>query len=86
MPPSANERGIEAMERIESLSSKLLGRRWGLSHRTLERWRHDGTGPAFLKIGGRVVYRLEDVQAFESTLVRQPVKPGFAPAPSRGPR
>jgi hypothetical protein len=74
------------MERIESLSSKLLGRRWGLSHRTLERWRHDGNGPAFLKIGGRVVYRLEDVQAFESTLVRQPVKPGLAPEPSRGPR
>ncbi len=84
--PSANEGGIEAMERIESLSSKLLGRRWGLSHRTLERWRHDGTGPAFLKIGGRVVYRLEDVQAFEITLVRQPVKPGFALEPSRGPR
>lgn len=85
MPPSANEGGIEAMERIESLSSKLLGRRWGLSHRTLERWRHDGTGPAFLKIGGRVVYRLEDVQAFEITLVRHPGKPGFAPEPSRGP-
>jgi predicted site-specific integrase-resolvase len=67
------------MERIECLSSKLLARRWGLSHRTLERWRHEGTGPAFLKIGGRVKYRLEDVQAFEKDRVRHQVaaaKPG----------
>ena len=26
------------MERIECLNSKRLARRWGLSHRTLERW------------------------------------------------
>ena len=58
MPPSANEGGIEAMELSECFSEKLLARRWGLSHRTLERWRHDEIGPAYLKIGGRIVYRL----------------------------
>lgn len=42
-----------------------LSRRWGISHRTLERWRYLGEGPAFLKIGGRVLYRLEDVEMFE---------------------
>jgi len=31
----------------------------------LERWRWLGQGPRYLKIGGRVVYRLEDVEAFE---------------------
>lgn len=56
----------------KNLNSKLLGRRWGLSHRTLERWRHDGIGPVFLKVGGRIVYRLEDILAFEGAQVCQP--------------
>ncbi|PKP69529.1 MAG: hypothetical protein CVT82_10450 [Alphaproteobacteria bacterium HGW-Alphaproteobacteria-4] len=43
-----------------------LANRWNISHRTLERWRWTGTGPAFLKLGGRVVYRSEDVEAFEA--------------------
>lgn len=43
-----------------------LSRRWGLSPRTLERWRRLGQGPRFLKIGGRVLYRLEDVEAVEA--------------------
>lgn len=42
-----------------------LAARLNISPRTLERWRWTGEGPAFLKIGGRVVYRLEDVDAFE---------------------
>jgi hypothetical protein len=47
-----------------------LARRWKLSPRTLERWRWTGEGPKFVKLGGRVVYRLEDVEAFESDNVR----------------
>ena len=48
-----------------------LARRWSLSERTLERWRWLGEGPRFLKLGGRVLYRLEDVEAFEAEQVRQ---------------
>ena len=59
------------MDRVKSLTGKLLGRRWGLSYRTLERWRVQKAGPAYLKIGGRVVYRLEDVAAFEAARLRQ---------------
>lgn len=47
-----------------------LARRWKISHRTLERWRWTGQGPAFLKIGGRVVYRVADVEAFEAAQCR----------------
>jgi predicted site-specific integrase-resolvase len=47
------------------LNQVHLARRWNISPRTLERWRWTGEGPAFLKIGGRVVYRLEDVETFE---------------------
>jgi hypothetical protein len=43
-----------------------LSRRWTLSPRTLERWRWLRQGPDYLKIGGRVVYRLEDIEAFET--------------------
>jgi len=36
----------------------------GLSIRTLEKHRTCGTGPRYSKLGGRVVYRLEDLQAW----------------------
>jgi hypothetical protein len=48
-----------------------LARRWKLSPRTLERWRWLGQPPRFLKIGGRVVYRLEDIEAFEAEQLRE---------------
>lgn len=32
-----------------------------VSPRTLERWRLEGTGPKFLKLGRRVVYRASDM-------------------------
>ena len=47
-----------------------LANRWRLSPRTLERWRWERIGPPFLKIGGRVVYRLSDIEAFEQLGVR----------------
>lgn len=36
----------------------------GLSIRTLEKHRIYGTGPRYSKIGGRVVYRVEDLQTW----------------------
>ena len=63
------------MERTDCLSEKLLARRWGFSHRTLERWRHDGTGPTYLKIGGRVAYRLSDIEAYEASRQRNVIVP-----------
>jgi len=50
---------------IRHLNQVQLARRWSLSPRTLERWRWLKEGPQYLKIGGRVVYRLEDVETFE---------------------
>ncbi|HBS49287.1 MAG TPA: DNA-binding protein, partial [Rhodobacteraceae bacterium] len=37
---------------------------------TLERWRWTGEGPKFIKLGGRVIYRFEDVEAFEAERIR----------------
>jgi predicted DNA-binding transcriptional regulator AlpA len=36
----------------------------GLSGRTLEKHRTYGTGPRYSKLGGRVVYSVEDLQAW----------------------
>ncbi|HMQ94294.1 MAG TPA: helix-turn-helix domain-containing protein [Amaricoccus sp.] len=44
-----------------------LAQRWRLSTRTLQRWRRDSTGPAYLRLGRRIVYRLSDIEAFEAT-------------------
>ena len=48
------------------LNQVRLADRWQISPRTLERWRWTGEGPAFVKIGGRVVYRIADVEAYEN--------------------
>jgi hypothetical protein len=61
------------MEQPRHLSEKLLARRWGISHRTLERWRHDARGPAYLKIGGRIVYPFDDIETYETARRRAPV-------------
>jgi hypothetical protein len=47
------------------LSTKLLSRRWNIAPRTLERWRAEGRGPQFLRIGRHVRYRQTDILAFE---------------------
>ena len=59
------------MQRKHCLNQKELARRWGISHRTLERWRYAGEGPAFLKLGGRVLYRLSDIEVFEQSQLRR---------------
>ncbi|SFK77434.1 helix-turn-helix transcriptional regulator [Shimia haliotis] len=48
------------------LSTKLLSRRWNIAPRTLERWRAEGRGPQFVRIGRHVRYRQADIQAFEA--------------------
>lgn len=55
---------------VRHLNQIELAARWNISHRTLERWRWSGEGPRFMKVGGRVVYRLEDVEAYERTQLR----------------
>ena len=42
----------------------------GLSIRTLEKHRIYGTGPRYAKLGGRVVYSLDDLQAWVASAVK----------------
>jgi hypothetical protein len=47
------------------LNQHDLANRWRMSVRTLERWRSQRQGPPFLRLGGRIVYALSDIEAFE---------------------
>ncbi len=51
---------------VKHLTQNDLTNRWNKSAHTIERYRHEGTGPVYLKIGGQVMYRLIDIEAFES--------------------
>ena len=48
------------------LSTKLLSRRWNIAPRTLERWRAEGCGPQFVRIGRHIRYRQTDILIFEA--------------------
>jgi len=48
------------------LTTKLLARRWKITPRTLERWRAEGGGPRFLRIGRHIRYSQADILAFEA--------------------
>ena len=55
----------------------------GLSGRTLEKHRCTGTGPVFRKLGGRVVYAIDDLEAWAAERARNSTSdPGRATASS----
>jgi hypothetical protein len=66
---------------MAKFTQEQLANRWHLSPRTLEQWRWLGKGPKFLKIGARVLYREEDVEAWEAAQVCQNTS---GPLPSEG--
>jgi hypothetical protein len=57
---------LRTPRQTDVLSQHELAQRWRLSPRTLERWRWLGQGPAFLRLGRRIAYRLSDIEAFEA--------------------
>jgi predicted site-specific integrase-resolvase len=74
------ESDVAMTDHVIHLSQRQLARRWHLSPRTLERWRSSGQGPVFMKLGGRVVYALPDVEAYERAQRRSPEHvPGSEP-------
>jgi predicted site-specific integrase-resolvase len=46
------------------MSDELLTQQLKVSLRTLERWRQQGTGPAFIRVGRFPRYRRSDVNAW----------------------
>ena len=67
--PQQNDRSeklstLNATERL-ALNEAELATRWGLSVKTLRRWRQNQLGPIFCKLGSRVTYLLAEIEAFE---------------------
>ncbi len=63
------------------LDQNELAERWSLSPRTLEQWRWRGVGPRYLKLGGRVIYRLSDVEVFEAQRLHASTVGPIGPSP-----
>lgn len=53
-----------------ALNEYELAARWGLSVKTLRRWRQEQLGPIFCKLGARVTYLIADIEAFERRVSR----------------
>lgn len=53
-----------------ALDENELATRWGLSVKTLRRWRQEQLGPVFCKLGARVTYLISEVEAFERRVSR----------------
>jgi hypothetical protein len=55
---------------VRHITQQELAIRWNKSKGTIERYRADGKGPQYLRIGGRVIYRIEDIEVFEQSCLR----------------
>ena len=70
--PQLQAPAVTAELNRELLTEKMLADRWVCSVARLQRWRTVGEGPPYLKIVGKVLYRLKDIQAYEeASLVRK---------------
>lgn len=63
---SASERPAQRL----ALDEYELAARWGLSVKTLRRWRQQQLGPIFCKLGARVTYLIHEIEAFERRVSR----------------
>lgn len=62
-------------------AAKLLG----ISPRTLEKYRCHGSGPTFRKLGGRVVYAIDDLEAWaDQSACRSTSDPRYVEARAAG--
>jgi len=64
--------GVPVEPARELLTEIMLADRWVCSVARLQRWRTVGEGPPYLKIVGKVLYRLKDIKAYEEAcLIRK---------------
>ena len=52
------------VENVNSLNDIKAADYLGIAPQTLRNWRHLKKGPSYVKLGRRVLYRLEDLKAF----------------------
>ncbi|MGN7612741.1 helix-turn-helix domain-containing protein [Magnetococcales bacterium HHB-1] len=50
---------------MKHLNAYQLSQRWNVTQKTLANWRWKKRGPPYIKIEGRILYRLDDIEQFE---------------------
>ena len=56
---------METLLTAEQVAAKIQ-----ISHKTLRKWRWEGKGPRYIKIGRKVAYRPADIEAYVQANVR----------------
>ena len=69
---------VEVTMNQELITPDILATRWDIKRETLSQWRWNGRGPQFLKLGRKVLYRIQDIEAFEANNLRQDNSQSFA--------
>ena len=54
-----------------AINETELAERWGLSPKTLQRWRSEARGPRYLKLSKRVTYPLDEIIDFEQRALHE---------------
>lgn len=54
-----------------AINENELATRWGVSPKTLQRWRSEGRGPRYLKLSKRVSYPLDEIFLFEERALHE---------------
>lgn len=63
-----------ALDPIECIDNDELAARLKIARTTPPQWRASGTGPAYVKVNGRVRYRIADVEAWLAENTRKPTR------------
>ena len=53
-------------------SEKCVAKKWGLSQKTLQRWRLTGEGPEYVRISNRVRYAESAIKKYEDEHFLEP--------------
>ena len=56
------------------MTTAELAARWHKSPRTLENWRVQSIDPAYTKIGGTVLYKVSEIEEYESKYSSDKIK------------
>ena len=54
-----------------AMNEMELAQRWGLSPKTLQRWRSEARGPRYLKLSTRVTYPMDEIIDFEQRALHE---------------
>lgn len=63
------------------LTPQELSELWGIAVSTLRKWRWEGKGPRYCKLGERVVYRRVDIDAYADSNLYRSTSDAYANVP-----